>query len=93
MAAEMQEVHRSEAAQVTIPSLFRGRTRTSSVTFEQGKDYINVWLNTLNSFEVRRSTVKCILPYIFQQLCGLLEGLVQRCNINQLYFLWTVSIQ
>ncbi|XP_064405533.1 uncharacterized protein LOC135350605 isoform X2 [Halichondria panicea] len=51
----------------------RYRTRATSLSYEQAKDHLSVWLGSTHT----------------QPVCALLQALVIRCSLHHLSYLWT----
>lgn len=72
---EERSLRRSASlSQMDMGSFSRARTRTTCTSFEQDKDCIAIWLNSLDSMQISK----------------ILDGIIKRCNLNHLTFLWTV---
>jgi len=64
------------ALRVSCSSYSRERSRVTDLAYERGKDNLAHWISA----------------WSFDEVCAVLRSLVARCPLNQLEYLWTVSL-
>ena len=88
------------ALRVSCSGYSRERTRLTDLAYERGKDNVAHWIGAWNFEEVGNPFPFSVWGYIgviivrcfFLQVCAVLQSLVARCPLNQLEYLWTVSL-
>ena len=86
------------ALRVSCGGYSRERTRLTDLAYERGKDNVAHWIGAWsfeevgNPFSVWGYSGVMIACCFFLQVCAVLQSLVARCPLNQLEYLWTVSL-